>query len=144
MSDKEIKKAKKFNYTVFGIVIIFAVAFVLFLNRIGLFSEAYAVKITIPAGNTDAFVYSDEEFSSKDSKLTVTAGDGMGDGEIILKPTQENEENTYYPSYITPGLKVEIEVEKGAWFRIGVNRQNPTDEDIVVYLNVFDVEVRIE
>ena len=39
---------------------------------------------------------------------------------------------------------LKMEVEKGAWFRIGVNIQNPTDEDIVVYVKVKDVDLRIE
>ena len=29
------------------------------------------------------------------------------------------------------------------WFKIGVNMQNPTDEDIIVYVEVENVEVRI-
>ncbi len=45
---------------------------------------------------------------------------------------------------MTSGMPVEFEVEKGAWYKIGVNIQNPTDEDIVVYVHVEDVEVRVE
>ena len=37
-----------------------------------------------------------------------------------------------------------MNVEKGAWFKIGIAMQNPTDEDITVYVNVEGVEVRIE
>ena len=36
-----------------------------------------------------------------------------------------------------------MEVEKGAWFKIGVNVQNPTDESKDVYVSVGNVEVRI-
>lgn len=36
-------------------------------------------------------------------------------------------------------------VEKGAWFKIGVNNmQNSSGEDIVVYITVSGVDVRIE
>ena len=41
-------------------------------------------------------------------------------------------------------MPVKMDVEKGAWFKIGVNMQNPTDTDIVVYVEVKGVEVRIE
>ena len=41
-------------------------------------------------------------------------------------------------------MPVKMDVEKGAWFKIGVNMQNPTDTDIVVYVEVEGVEVRIE
>jgi len=37
-----------------------------------------------------------------------------------------------------------IDVEKGAWFKIGIALQNPTDEDIVVGITVENVKVRIE
>ena len=37
-----------------------------------------------------------------------------------------------------------IDVEKGAWFKIGIVLQNPTDEDIVVGITVENVKVRIE
>jgi len=37
-----------------------------------------------------------------------------------------------------------MEVEKGTWFKIGVNMQNLTTEDIHVYVTVRNVEVRIE
>lgn len=40
-------------------------------------------------------------------------------------------------------MPVEMDVEKGAWFKVGVNVQNPTDEDIIVYVEVEGVEVRI-
>ncbi len=36
-----------------------------------------------------------------------------------------------------------MDVEKGAWFKIGVNIQNPTDESKDVYVSVKNVEVRI-
>lgn len=41
-------------------------------------------------------------------------------------------------------MPVEMDVEKGAWFKIGVSVQNPTDTDIIVYVVVKGVEVRIE
>ena len=41
-------------------------------------------------------------------------------------------------------MPVKLDVEKGAWYKIGVNMQNPTAEDIDVYVTVRGVEVRIE
>jgi len=73
------------------------------------------------------------------------AGEGMGDGEIVLKPVEVKEENAYEPTYITPGMLVKMEVEKDAWFKIGVNNmQDFSGEDIVVYITVAGVDVRIE
>ena len=89
------------------------------------------------------FFYSDEEISPTGNKITISLGEGIGDTQVVLKPIEVKEENAYEPTYITPGMSVKMDVEKGAWFKIGVNMQNPTTEDIHVYVVVKGVEVRI-
>ncbi len=66
------------------------------------------IKIAIPVEATEDCVYSDEEISPKCNKITLYVVEGMGDGEIILKPVDVKEENTYDPTYITPGMPIEI------------------------------------
>lgn len=122
-------------------IIVIAILGIIFILTRG---KSYKIKITIPAGSNEEFVYSNEEISSKKNKITITSGEGLGDSEIILKPIEIKEENTYKPTYITRGMPVKIDVEQGAWFKIGVNIQNSTDEDKVVYLTITDVELRIE
>lgn len=104
----------------------------------------YDIKIVVPAGNKEEFVYSHEEISPTGKKITISSGEGLGDTEVILKPVEWKQENVYEPTYLTSGMPVKMDVEKGAWFKIGVSMQNSTDKDIVVYVNVEDVEVRIE
>lgn len=106
-------------------------------------SREYQIKITIPAGSAAEFCYSDEEISPKGDTLIIANGDGLGDTEVVLLPVEVREENAYEPTYMTPGMPVEMDVEKGAWFKIGVNMQNSTPEDKVVYVSVKNVEVRI-
>lgn len=107
-------------------------------------TREYQIRITIPAGSTEAFCYSDEEISPKGNTLTFYAGEGLGDTEIALLPVEVREENAYdEPAYITQGMPVKMDVEKGAWFKIGVNIQNPTDGSMDVYVSVKNVEVRI-
>ena len=107
-------------------------------------TKAYQIKITIPAGSTKPVCYSDEEISPKGNMLTLYAGEGLGDTEITLLPIEVREENAYdEPAYMTPGMPVKMDVEKGAWFKIGVNVQNTTDESKDVYVSVKNVEVRI-
>ena len=106
-------------------------------------TKEYQIGITIPAGSTETFCYSDEEISPKGNTLTLYAGEGVGDTEIKLLPVEVREENVYESTYITPGMPVKIDVEKGAWFKIGVNIQNPTDERKDVYISVDNVVVRI-
>jgi len=107
-------------------------------------AKEYQIRITIPAGSTEPICYSDTEISPKGNTLTIYAGEGLGDTEIDLLPVEVREENAYDETfYITPGMPVKMDVEKGAWFKIGVNIQNPTDESKDVYVSVKNVEVRI-
>ena len=107
--------------------------------------KTWQIKVTIPAEGTESFYYSDEEISPKSNTLTLYAGEGMGDGMVVLLPVEVSQENAYdEPTYITPGMPVKLDVEKGAWYKIGVNKmRDPSGEDMVVYLSVENVEVRI-
>ena len=111
--------------------------------------DSYTLRIVVPAGSTEKivyqedFAYSDEEISPTGNKITISSGEGLGDTEVVLKPIEVKEENAYEPAYLTPGMPIEMDVEKGAWFKVGVNIQNPSDKDIIFYVKVEGVEVRI-
>ena len=67
----------------------------------------------------------------------------MGDTEVILKPVEVKQENAYEPTYLTHGMPVKMDVEKGGWFKIGVSVQNDSDRGpIAVSVEVEGVEVR--
>ena len=106
--------------------------------------KTYTIKIVIPAGSTAGFVYSEEEISPIGHVIKISSGEGLGDTEVVLKTVEVKEENAYEPEYLTSGLSIEMDVEKNAWFKIGVSMQNDSDEDKVVYVEVEGVEVRIE
>ena len=132
-------------------LIVLVLALVCLLGLVGCGkNDTYKIRITVPAGSTEEiiyqedFAYSDEEISPTGNTITISSGEGLGDTEVVLKPIEVKEENAYEPTYLTPGMPVKMNVEKGAWFKIGVNMQNPTDTDIVVYVEVEGVEVRIE
>ena len=130
------------------VAIVLALIFILSLTGCGR-NDTYKIRITIPAGTTEEivyqedFIYSDEEISPIGNKITISSGEGLGDTEVVLKPIEVKEENAYEPTYLTPSMPVEMNVEKGAWFKVGVSMRNPTDEDITVYVEVEGVEVRI-
>lgn len=107
-------------------------------------TKQLGLNITIPAGSTEAFVYSDEEISATGKKITISSGEGLGDTEVVLSPVNEMVETGYVATYLTPGLPVEFDAITGEWFKIGVSMQNDTDTDITVYVEVEGVEVRIE
>lgn len=147
---ERVKSVLNYKKSVFGItilaVIICIIVAICFLTNP---QKEYRIRITIPAGSTEEivyqedFFYSDAEISPTGNKITISLGEGMGDTEVVLKPIEVKEENAYEPTYITTGMPVKMDVEKNAWFKIGVNMQNPTTEDIDVYVNVRNVEIRI-
>ena len=106
-------------------------------------NDTYKISIIVPAGSTEAFVYSEEEISATGNKITISSSEGLGDTEVILSPVNEMVETGYVATYLTPGMPVEFDGIKGEWFKIGVSMQNPTDIDKIVYVEVEGVEVRI-
>ena len=112
--------------------------------------ETYTIQVTVPAGTMDEFVYiedfiySDEEISPQKNRLELKAINIPDRTEFVLKPIEVKEENAYERTYLDRGEPVLIDVEKGAWFKIGIALQNPTDEDIVVGITVENVKVRIK
>lgn len=106
--------------------------------------DSYEIRITVPAGSTEEFVYSDEEISATGKKITISTGDGLGDTGVILCPVNEKVETGYVVTYLTPGMPVEFDAIKDEWFKIGISMQNDTDKDKIVYVKVEGVEVRIE
>ena len=105
--------------------------------------ESFTLRIVVPAGSKEEFVYSDEEISTIKNSIKIRSGDGLGDTEVLLFPVNEPTETGYTATYLTHGMPVEFDAEEDTWFKVGVNMQNPTDEDIVVYVEVENVEVRI-
>lgn len=105
--------------------------------------DRYTLRIVVPAGSQEEFVYTDEEVSTVRNSIKIWSGDGLGDTEVLLFPVNKTAETGYTATYLTHGMSVEFDAEKDTWFKIGVNMQNPTNEDIVVYVEVENVEVRI-
>ena len=125
------------------IALVLAVVCVLALAGCGK-SDTYKIKITVPAGSTEAFVYSDEEISATGKKIIIYSGEGLGDTAVILQSVNEMITPGYVATYLTHGMPVEFDAEKGEWFKIGISMQNATDTDKTVYVEVEGVEVRIE
>ena len=105
--------------------------------------DSYTLRIVVPAGSQEKFVYTDEEVSTIRNSIKIWSGDGLGDTEVVLSPVNKTTETRYTATYLTHGMPVEFDAEKDTWFKIGVNMQNPTNEDIIVYVEVENVEVRI-
>lgn len=105
--------------------------------------DSYTLRIVVPAGSQEEFVYSHEEVSTIKNSIKIWSGDGLGDTEVLLSPVNQTTETGYTATYLTRGMPVEFDAEKDTWFKIGVNMQNPTDEDIIVYVEVENVAVRI-
>ena len=105
--------------------------------------DSYTLRIVVPAGSQEEFVYTEEEVSTVRNSIKIWSGDGLGDTEVLLFPVNKTAETGYTATYLTHGMPVEFDAEKDTWFKIGVNMQNSTNEDIIVYVEVENVEVRI-
>ena len=105
--------------------------------------DSYTLRIVVPAGSQEEFVYTDKEVSAIRNSIKIWSGDGLGDTEVLLSPVNKTTETRYTATYLTHGMPVEFDAEKDTWFKIGVNMQNSTNEDIIVYVEVENVEVRI-
>lgn len=140
-----MKKTSKVIVPIIALVLAVALTWVIWGQ-----GEAYTIHITVPAGTMDEFVYiedfiySDEEISPQKNQLTLKSTDVPDRTEFVLKPIEVTEENAYERTYFNSGEPLLIDVEKGAWFKIGIALQNPTDEDIVVGITVENVKVRIK
>ncbi len=106
---------------------------------------SFDIKIVIPAGSQEDFVFSDEEISPVGNEITITPLEGISDAEFCLDATEGNDIAAIYPPMtITTGTSFERKVEDKAWYRLGIKMNNDTDADKIVYIRVEPVEVRIE
>ena len=133
---------KKKMFIIISIVVIIAVAIGVYLYNQQ--QTSFDISITVPAGSQKAFVYSDEIICPVRDTITIWAGENLGDTTVVLLPIKVTEENAYEPTYLTPGMPVKIDVEKGAWFKVGISMQNNGTEDIEEYVTVEGATVLIE
>ena len=106
--------------------------------------KEYAISVVVPAGSQGECVYSDEELSPRKGRLEVKSINMPDDAVFVLKPIDESHGNIYECTNFPKGEPMLIDAEKGAWYKIGVAMENPTDEDIVVVFHVVNVIIRIE
>lgn len=122
--------------------VLLLVAVVLLLTGCGK-SEGQVIEIIIPPGSMEEFAYSDVELSPQKDEIKIYSWAGMSDTEVVLKPVEVQTKTEYKSTYLTRGMPVTMEAEKGGWFQIGVSVQNPGDKSITVAVKVEDVDVRI-
>ena len=75
------------------------------------------------------------------AKSSFPAAKGW-DTEAVLLPVDDTP--PVQPVYLTPGMPVAVKVEKGKWYKVGVNLENSGDEALRVFVKVRGAEVRIE
>ncbi len=133
---------KKKLIIIISTIIIIAVAVGVYLNNKR--QTSFDISITVPAGSQEDFVYSDEIICPIGDTITIWAGENLGDTEVVLLPVKVKEKTAYEPTYLTHGMPVKIDVEKGAWFKVGISMQNTGTEDIEEYVTVDGVVCLIE
>ena len=119
---------------------LWAICLWLALLLAGCGGKEVAVSIEAPPGS-QGFVYSHEEVAGS-GKIELSCGKGLGDTEAVLLPVDDTP--PVQPVYLTPGMPVAVKVEKGKWYKVGVNLENSGDEALRVFVKVRGAEVRIE
>ena len=133
---------KKKIFIIVSILIIIAITIGVYLCKQR--QTSFDISITIPAGSQEDFVYSDEIICPIGDTITIWAGENLGDTTVVLQPVKVKEKTAYTPEYLTHGMPVKIDVEKGAWFKVGISMQNHRTEDIEKYVTVDGIVCLIE
>ena len=102
--------------------------------------KEYSIGINVPPG-TDGMVYSDVEIIAQKKKITISAGKNLPETDVTLVPTESKTQTAYKSFHMRTDLPYNINIEKGAKFKIGVDIQNESEEKVVVYVNVRNVDV---
>ena len=61
--------------------------------------DRYTLRIVVPAGSQEKFVYTDEEVSTVRNSIKIWSGDGLGDTEVLLSPVNETTETGYTATF---------------------------------------------
>lgn len=139
MSNKKSRKLGKKCMMAFMIFVFTACSFV-FLTLLFEKMNTHEVEIVVPPENTE-IVYSDVTFKTLKNQVKITTGKNISDTFVQLKPVKVKEENAYEGDYLTTGITVKFDVEKGGIFRVGVVANNETDTEKIVSVMVKGVEL---
>lgn len=123
-------------------IVVFILIFSFLLAFSGCSGEKQEIVIIIPAGSMESYVFSEEVFEATKDEVIITAGAGFADTSITIKTEKGSEENFCEPIYLTHGMPVKMEMEKGGWFKIGVSVQNPSEVDIAVSIYISNIEIK--
>ena len=104
--------------------------------------QTFDISVVVGAGSAAKFVYSDEEVIPLHNTVTLTLEENWADTEVILLPL-EKDAAAIEPFILSANVPTEIQVEKGVWYKIGLNKQNISDKELRVSIQVKPVEVRI-
>ena len=123
-----------------------AVIIVLLLSLSGCQKHTeHEIRITIPAGCTDEFVYSDEQISPSKSfdfyggaGIHVEAEFNVPEDRGIIIRSADSFDKIYASS-----TTKDILLLRKTWYQIGIMGENRTDEDIEVSVILHDVDFRI-
>jgi hypothetical protein len=128
-------------------VIVLTLAVVLFLISTFIsygFKDEFLITVTVPAKTELGYVYSEEEIMPTKNIIILSAGQGLEDTSVVLKPVEPEGEEFYAAGYLTSEMTEKVKVEKGSWYKVGIKVSNPTNEDKVVGIIIENINVRIE
>lgn len=105
-------------------------------------NDTQTIKITIPAKTTEAVVFSDEEITATNDKITISAGEGLGDTKVTLQSVNQNSKSE--STYLTSGFPAKFFAKEGESFKVGVSVKNDTAIDKVVEVKINGANIESE
>ena len=118
---------------------LWAICLWLALLLAGCGGKEVAVSIEAPPGS-QGFVYSHEEVAGS-GKIELSCGEELGDTEAVLLPVDDTP--PVQPVYLTPGMPVAVKVEKGKWYKVGVNAflRAPADPFLCSWYSALETQL---
>lgn len=77
--------------------------------------DRYTLRIVVPAGSQEEFVYTEEEVSTVRNSIKIWSGDGLGDTEVLLFPVNKTAETGYTATYLTHGKSTSLYTGMPIW-----------------------------
>lgn len=116
-----------------GRTVSLATVAVIFLGILlfGVFGMRHELHIVVPDGSQGDYVFCNQELSPNNDTVTLASGKDLGEAMVTLARVDES---GYSTTYLASEMSVELEVEPGAWYRVGILQENSSNErrEIVV------------
>lgn len=103
--------------------------------------SSFTLEYTIPAGDGSDFYFSDQQFSPRNRRATISAGAGIVQAQILLIDETGLE---YGPFPLTQEAPVILRLDEDTWYRVGLSMPHQSTGPLAAELLLKHIDLRIE